>query len=101
SEHLLGKGDMLFLPPGSSRLCNPSTSLVVHPHVVRFVWPMTSAHCARVISSVAFSLEDHPAVGGGSDKFIARDRGWSALGGERSGTVLATRSALTGSNRPV
>jgi len=61
----------------------------------------TSPKPFELTSSVAFNLEDQPAVGGGSDKFIARDRGWSALRGESSGAVLAARSALTGSNRPV
>jgi S-DNA-T family DNA segregation ATPase FtsK/SpoIIIE len=37
AEHLLGKGDMLFLPPGSSRLVRVHASLVTEPEINRVV----------------------------------------------------------------
>jgi hypothetical protein len=49
--HTLG---ILGLYPALGCACN----------VVRFAWPVTSAHCAHVISSVALSLEDQLTVGG-------------------------------------
>jgi S-DNA-T family DNA segregation ATPase FtsK/SpoIIIE len=37
AEHLLGKGDMLFLPPGSSRLIRLHGALVTEPEINRVV----------------------------------------------------------------
>ena len=37
AEHLLGKGDMLFLPPGSSRLVRVHASFVTEPEINRVV----------------------------------------------------------------
>jgi S-DNA-T family DNA segregation ATPase FtsK/SpoIIIE len=37
AEHLLGKGDMLFLPPGSSRLIRVHGAFVTEPEINRVV----------------------------------------------------------------
>ena len=37
AEHLLGKGDMLFLPPGSSRLVRVHAAFVTEPEINRVV----------------------------------------------------------------
>jgi S-DNA-T family DNA segregation ATPase FtsK/SpoIIIE len=45
AEHLLGKGDMLFLPPGSSRLIRVHGAFVAEPEINRVVefWKLQAA----------------------------------------------------------
>ena len=76
AEHLLGKGDMLFLPPGSSRLIRVHGALVTETEINRVVdfWKQQAAPEYDATYLVAPPSEDDEAGRG-----RARRRAGSAL----------------------
>ena len=68
AEHLLGAGDMLFLPPGTARLQRIHGAYISEKETERIVEFLKAQGSATYDEAMIKSVEDEPGIGGFADE---------------------------------